>query len=39
MVAFALLRQEQAPWREAVTNRKPWPHEHVVVKKDGEEDH
>lgn len=27
-----------APWREAVTYRDTWPHEYVVVKKDGQED-
>ena len=26
-----------APWREAVTYRDSWPHEYVVVKKDGHE--
>ena len=26
----------QAPWREAVTYRKTWPHEYVLVKKDGQ---
>ena len=26
-----------APWREAVTYRDTWPHEYVVVKKDGQE--
>ena len=26
-----------APWREAVTYRDSWPHEYVVVKKDGQE--
>ena len=25
-----------APWREAVTYRQSWPHEYVVVKKDGQ---
>lgn len=25
-----------APWREAVTFRKTWPHEYVLLKKDGE---
>ena len=29
---------ERAPWREAVTYRDSWPHEYVVVKKDGQED-
>lgn len=28
----------RAPWREAVTYRNSWPHEYVVVKKDGQED-
>ena len=27
----------QAPWREAVTYRETWPHEYVVVKKDGQQ--
>ena len=27
-----------APWREAVTYRDTWPHEYVVVKKDGQEE-
>ena len=27
----------RAPWREAVTYRHSWPHEYVVVKKDGQE--
>ena len=26
-----------APWREAVTYRETWPHEYVVVKKDGQQ--
>ena len=26
----------RAPWREAVTYRDTWPHEYVVVKKDGQ---
>ena len=29
---------ERAPWREAVTYRDTWPHEYVVVKKDGQEE-
>ena len=33
---MALIRR--APWREAVTYRDTWPHEYVVVKKDGQED-
>ena len=28
----------RAPWREAVTYRGTWPHEYVVVKKDGQDD-
>ena len=28
---------ERAPWREAVTYRDSWPHEYVVVKKDGQQ--
>ena len=27
----------RAPWREAMTYRDSWPHEYVVVKKDGQE--
>ncbi len=27
----------QAPWREAITYRKTWPHEYVVIKKDRQE--
>ena len=27
-----------APWREAVTYRDTWPHEYVVVGKDGQEE-
>ena len=27
----------QAPWREAVTYRDTWPHEYVVIKKDGQQ--
>ena len=27
----------RAPWREAVTYRKTWPHEYVVVKRDGQQ--
>ena len=26
-----------APWREAVTYRNSWPHEYVVIKKDGQQ--
>ena len=29
---------DQAPWREAVTYRNTWPHEYVVVRKDGQEE-
>ena len=28
----------EAPWREAVTYRDSWPHEYVMVKKDGQQD-
>ena len=28
---------ERAPWREAVTYRETWPHEYVVIKKDGQQ--
>ena len=28
----------RAPWREAVTYRETWPHEYVVVKKDGQQE-
>ena len=28
----------RAPWREAVTYRDTWPHEYVVIKKDGQQD-
>ena len=27
----------QAPWREAITYRKTWPHEYVVITKDRQE--
>ena len=27
---------EQAPWREAVTYRETWPHEYVLLLKDGQ---
>ena len=27
-----------APWREAVTYRETWPHEYVVIKKDGQQE-
>ncbi len=26
-----------APWREAVTYRNSWPHEYVVIKRDGQQ--
>lgn len=26
-----------APWREAVTYRETWPHEYVVIKRDGQQ--
>lgn len=29
---------ERAPWREAVTYRETWPHEYVVIKKDGQQE-
>ena len=29
---------DKATWREAVTYRETWPHEYVVVKKDGQEE-
>ena len=28
----------RAPWREAVTFRDMWPHEYVVIKKDGQQE-
>ena len=28
----------RAPWREAVTYRDTWPHEYVVIKKDGQQE-
>ena len=28
----------KAPWREAVTYRDTWPHEYVVIKKDGQQE-
>ncbi|MYE55310.1 MAG: hypothetical protein F4X34_08985, partial [Chloroflexi bacterium] len=28
----------RAPWREAVTFRESWPHEYVVIKRDGQEE-
>ena len=27
-----------APWREAVTYRETWPHEYVVIQKDGQQE-
>jgi len=27
----------RAPWREAVTYRNTWPHEYVVIKRDGQQ--
>ena len=27
----------RAPWREAVTYRDTWPHEYVVIQKDGQQ--
>ena len=36
-VADIMVLIAQAPWREAVTYRHSWPHEYVVVKKDGQE--
>ncbi|MYJ72805.1 MAG: hypothetical protein F4092_13765 [Rhodospirillaceae bacterium] len=27
-----------APWREAVTYRETWPHEYVVIKRDGQQE-
>ena len=29
---------EGAPWREAVTYRETWPHEYVVIKRDGQQE-
>ena len=26
-----------APWREAITYRETWPHEYVVIKRDGQQ--
>ena len=28
----------KAPWREAVTYRDTWPHEYVVIQKDGQQE-
>ena len=33
---MALIAQD--PWREAVTYKDTWPHEYVVVEKDGQQD-
>ena len=27
---------DAAPWREAVTYRETWPHEYVLLQKDGQ---
>ena len=27
-----------APWREAVTYRETWPHEYVLLQKDGQQE-
>ena len=27
-----------APWREAITYRETWPHEYVVVSRDGQQE-
>ena len=27
----------RAPWREAVTYRETWPHEYVVIRRDGQQ--
>ncbi len=29
---------ERGPWHEAVTYRETWPHEYVVIKKDGQQE-
>ena len=29
---------DKAPWREAVTYRETWPHEYVLLKKDGQQE-
>ncbi len=31
-------RIASAPWREAVTYRDTWPHEYVVIQKDGQQE-
>ena len=36
-VADIMVLISRAPWREAVTYRDSWPHEYVVVKRDGQE--
>ena len=36
-VADIMASIARAPWREAVTYRHSWPHEYVVVNKDGQE--
>lgn len=28
----------RAPWREAVTYRETWPHEYVLIQKDGQQE-
>ena len=28
----------RAPWREAVTYRETWPHEYVVINRDGQQE-
>ena len=28
----------RAPWREAVTYRETWPHEYVVIQRDGQQE-
>ena len=29
---------DRAPWREAVTYRETWPHEYVVIQRDGQQE-
>ena len=36
-VADIVVLIAQAPWREAVTFRHSWPHEYVVIRKDGQQ--
>ena len=36
-VADIMVLIAQAPWREAVTFRHSWPHEYVVIRKDGQQ--